>query len=149
MANYEIRKMTPLDIDDVMRIDVQSFSYPWTREIFEQELLHNHYAHYFVLENKEQMVGYVGLWIVEDDAQITNIAVLPDFRGKKLGEKLFRFAMQHALHEGAKRLSLEVRVSNKVAQNLYKKFGLVPGGIRKNYYTDNNEDALVMWVNLR
>src|SRR5690625_133472 len=148
MENYVIRKMTPIDIDDVLYIDLQSFSHPWTREVFEQELIHNNYAHYYVLESEKDTIGYVGMWIVEDDAQITNIAILPSYRGKKLGEKLFGFAMQHAIHQGAKRLSLEVRVSNVAAQNLYKKFGLVPGGIRKNYYTDNDEDALVMWVNL-
>jgi [ribosomal protein S18]-alanine N-acetyltransferase len=88
------------------------------------------------------------LWVIMDDAQITNIAVHPNFRGKRIGEALLRFAMQLSREMKAQRLSLEVRVSNHIAQSLYKKVGFEPGGIRKNYYTDNQEDALVMWVNL-
>ena len=100
------------------------------------------------MEYGEKIIGYVGMWIVIDDAQITTIAISPEYRRKKLGEKLFGFSLQTALAMGAKVLSLEVRVSNIPAQKLYRKFGLMPGGIRKNYYTDNDEDAIVMWVNL-
>lgn len=148
MAEFAIRKMMEQDIDYVMEVDVASFSEPWTYEIYIQELKKNNHAHYFVIEGNGAIIGYVGLWIVEDDAQITNIALLPAYRGYKIGEKLFGFAMSYAMQNGARRLSLEVRVSNIVAQKLYRKFGLVPGGLRKNYYPDNGEDALVMWVNL-
>ncbi|MEI3607744.1 ribosomal protein S18-alanine N-acetyltransferase [Pseudogracilibacillus sp. SE30717A] len=148
MAEFSIREMSSEDIKQVMKVDVASFTTPWTYEIYEQEVNHNKHAHYFVIEESENIIGYVGLWIVEEDAQITNIALLPQFRGYKIGEKLFGFAMQYAIQQGANRLSLEVRVSNIVAQKLYIKFGLVPGGIRKGYYPDNGEDALVMWVNL-
>lgn len=149
MAEFSIREMNINDIKDVMVVDNASFSMPWTKEIFVQEIDQNNYAHYFVIEeDKEKIIGYVGLWIVEDDAQITNIALLPTYRGYKIGEKLFGFAVQYAIKKGASRLSLEVRVSNIIAQKMYRKFGLVPGGIRKNYYSDNGEDALVMWVNL-
>lgn len=148
MAEFLIREMNKEDIDAVLEVDIASFSAPWSKEIYEQEVNHNHFAHYFVIEQDHEIIGYVGLWIVEEDAQITNIALLPKYRGYKIGEKLFGFAMQFALQQGASRLSLEVRVSNTIAQNLYKKFGLVEGGIRKKYYPDNGEDALVMWVNL-
>ncbi len=148
MAEFSIREMCSEDIDDVMKVDMASFTAPWPYEIYEQEVNHNNHAHYFVIKESKKVIGYVGLWIVEDDAQITNIALLPEFRGYKIGEKLFGFAMQYAIQQGANRLSLEVRVSNIVAQKLYRKFGLVPGGIRKKYYPDNGEDALVMWVNL-
>ena len=148
MAEFSIREMNEKDINGVMKVDLASFASPWTREIFEQEIHHNDHAHYFVIIGEEKIVGYVGLWIVEDDAQVTNIALLPTYRGYKIGEKLFGFAMQYAIQQGASRLSLEVRMSNVVAQKLYRKFGLVPGGIRKNYYPDNGEDALIMWVNL-
>jgi|SRR5690625_2429997 len=148
MAEFKIRKMSEEDIAQVLEVDIVSFPTPWTRELYEQELKNNSYAHYFVIEEGNNVIGYVGLWIVGEDAQITNIAILPDYRGYKIGEKLFGFAMQYAIKQGAQRLSLEVRVSNMIAQNLYKKFGLVNGGIRKNYYQDNGEDALVMWVNL-
>lgn len=148
MADLAIRKMELSDIDDVVETEKQSFSTPWPRDILHQELANNKYAHYYVMRFDQQLVGYAGMWHVIDDAQITNIAVIPAFRGRKLGETLFLHMLQQAVKMGAKRLSLEVRVSNIVAQRMYRKFGLVPGGIRKNYYTDNQEDAIVMWVNL-
>lgn len=143
-----IRKMELDDVDEAMKVDAASFSSPWPKEIFEQEIEKNDHAHYFVAVLDQVIIGYVGLWIIMDDAQITNIAIHPKYRGKKLGEKLFQFSCQHALYMGVKRLSLEVRVSNTIAQKMYRKFGLIPGGIRKNYYTDNGEDAVIMWVNL-
>jgi len=148
MAVFSIRDMLNDDIDAVMSVDQASFSTPWSREIFKREMNENKYAYYFVIEENDKIIGYAGLWIVEDDAQITNIALLPEYRGYKIGEKLFGFSVQFAIKKGASRLSLEVRESNLVAQRLYRKFGLVPGGIRKGYYPDNNEDAIVMWVNL-
>lgn len=148
MAEFSIREMEYDDIDAVMAIDRTAFLSPWSREIFEQELIDNKFADYFVIEEANNVVGYVGLWIVEDDAQITNIALLPRYRGYKIGEKLFGYSLQYAIRMGASRLSLEVRETNIVAQKLYRKFGLVPGGIRKGYYPDNNENAIVMWVNL-
>ncbi|MGM8365675.1 ribosomal protein S18-alanine N-acetyltransferase [Virgibacillus sp. W0181] len=148
MAQLVIRKMELDDIDNVMQVDAASFSSPWPKDVFQQEVSSNQHAHYFVALVDGMLIGYVGLWIVMDDAQITNIAVHPDYRGNNLGEKLFQYACQFAIKMMVKRLSLEVRVSNTVAQNMYRKFGLVPGGIRKNYYTDDGEDAVIMWVNL-
>lgn len=136
------------DIEQVMEVEKQSFTTTWSKEIFIQELAVNDHAHYFVVEIEERIIGYVGLWVVFEDAQITNIAIIPEFRGHKIGERLFRFVLQQAVKMGVERLSLEVRASNIIAQRLYRKFGLVPGGIRKNYYTDNQEDAIVMWVKL-
>jgi [ribosomal protein S18]-alanine N-acetyltransferase len=148
MAELTIRRMELADISQVVSVEIASFSSPWHAEIFNQELTENQHAHYFIIEINKKIIGYVGMWVVLDDAQITNIAILPGYRGNKLGEKLFRFALQQAVKMGVSRLSLEVRTSNIVAQKMYRKFGLVPGGIRKNYYTDNNEDAVVMWVNI-
>ncbi len=145
---YTIRKMRKEDIDEVYQIECQSFSAPWTKESLHYELDQNLFAKYIVVEHEKQVIGYCGLWVIMDDAQITNIAVHPNFRGKRIGEALLRFAMQLSREMKAQRLSLEVRVSNHIAQSLYKKVGFEPGGIRKNYYTDNQEDALVMWVNL-
>lgn len=148
MANFSIRKMNDTDIEKVMMIDSLSFPAPWTREIYEQEINKNDFAHYFVIEDDGDIIGYVGLWIVFEDAQITNIAVAPNYRGKNVGKKLFSFAMVFAMQKGAHFLSLEVRPSNEVAKNMYRSFGLQEAGIRKNYYPDNGEDAIVMWVNL-
>jgi len=143
-----IRKMEIADIDQVMEIDRASFPSPWPRYIFEQEISENDFAYYYVLEQDGKVLGYLGMWMILEDAQVTNIALLPEARGQKFGEQLFRHGVELAIRNGMQRLSLEVRVSNVVAQKLYRKFGLVPGGIRKNYYTDNNEDAIVMWVDL-
>jgi ribosomal-protein-alanine N-acetyltransferase len=148
MGELVIRKMEIVDVDQVMDVERATFATPWTTDIFYQEIVDNQHAHYFVMELDRQIIGYVGMWIVVDEAQITNIAVLPIFRGRNLGEKLFAYVIQQAILKGTVRLSLEVRASNTVAQNMYRKFGLVPGGIRKNYYTDNQEDAVVMWVSL-
>lgn len=143
------RKMTLADIDAVMKIDAESFATTWPRDIFERELTENHFSTYLVMEMNEQVIGYVGMWMIIDEAQITNIAVLPSYRGKQLGSYLFEQAIRVALSSRMAKLSLEVRVSNIRAQHLYRKFGLVPGGIRKNYYTDNQEDAVVMWVDFK
>lgn len=140
--------MVRKDIEEVYQIECQSFSSPWSKESLYYELEQNLFAKYFVVELDGNVVGYCGLWVIMDDAQITNIAVHPKYRGMKIGENLLRFTIQLSREMKAKRLSLEVRVSNHIAQSLYKKVGFSPGGIRKRYYTDNQEDALVMWVNL-
>lgn len=148
MAKLIIRQMSFIDVNAVSEVDHASFATPWPKETFLQEITKNDYAHYYVAELDHQVVGYIGMWIVIDDAQITNVAVLPKWRGYKIGEKLFQYACEQAIRMGSQRLSLEVRASNMIAQRMYRKFGLVPGGIRKKYYTDNQEDAIVMWVNL-
>ncbi|TRM11382.1 ribosomal-protein-alanine N-acetyltransferase [Lentibacillus cibarius] len=148
MAELVIRKVNSADIDDIVNVEQASFSSPWPKEIMLQEIVDNHHAHYYGMFLNGQMIGYAGMWHVIDDAQITTISVIPSFRGKKLGEKLFLYVIEQAMYMGAKRLSLEVRASNTTAQRMYRKFGLVPGGVRKNYYTDNQEDAIVMWVDL-
>lgn len=140
--------MTLQDLDRIIEIEQRSFTLPWSRSSFHQELTNNPYARYIVMEYDGQIIGYCGMWLVMDEAHITNIAVLPEFRGKKLGEALMKQAMALAREEGAKTMTLEVRVSNIVAQSLYRKLGFLNGGIRKRYYSDNQEDALVMWVKL-
>ncbi len=141
------RKMTLRDVKDVYEIEKQSFTLPWTKEAFEQEMLKNEFAYYVLAETDEGIVGFCGMWLVMDEAHITNIAILPSQRGKKLGEALMSAAMDTAKERGAKLMTLEARVSNLVALNLYRKLGFQNGGIRKGYYTDNQEDAIVMWVN--
>jgi ribosomal-protein-alanine N-acetyltransferase len=149
MAEVTIRPMNEQDLEGVLLVEKATFSTPWSKDIFYKEITENEYAHYFVMILDEKIIGYVGVWVVADDAQITNIAILPGYRGKKLGEKLFRYTIQKLIFMGVSRLSLEVRESNIAAQKLYCKFGLVPGGIRKNYYVDNQENAIVMWVNFK
>lgn len=143
-----IREMTEEDIDEVYEIESKTYSTSWSKKILTHEVVENKHAYYVVIEYDDKIVGFAGMWVVFDDAQVTNIAITPPYQGRKLGEKLFRYMLESAVVLGVERLSLEVRVSNIVAQNMYRKFGLVPGGIRKGYYSDNNEDAIVMWVNV-
>lgn len=142
------RRMTARDLDDVLRIERLSFTAPWSRNAFLGELTENHFSRYLLLRCDEQTVGYGGMWIIIDEAHVTNIAVDPAYRGRKLGERLMRRMMAEAIAEGARRMTLEVRVTNATAQNLYHKLGFREGGVRRGYYTDNREDALIMWADL-
>lgn len=129
--SYTIRQMTTTDIEQVLTVEESTFNAPWKSSVFCQELKENKFAHYFVYEYKGTVIGYCGLWVIVDQAQITNIAILAEHRGKKLGEKLLTYVIAYARLLGAKRLSLEVRVSNNIAQSLYRKLGFQAGGIRK------------------
>jgi [ribosomal protein S18]-alanine N-acetyltransferase len=142
------RNMTEEDLDQVLEVEVNSFATPWSKEAFFNELTKNQFARYLVVEVDQKVVGYCGVWIIVDEAHITNIALLPEYRGLKLGEALLSRIIDLARNMGALRVTLEVRVSNARAQALYRKFGFEDGALRKQYYTDNMEDALVMWVNL-
>jgi ribosomal-protein-alanine N-acetyltransferase len=142
------RFMREEDIDQVLEIEHASFTTPWSREAFYNELNMNKFALYIVIEIDQRVVGYCGVWIVIDEAHVTNIAILPEYRGRKLGEALMEKLFEVAKAMGAKTMTLEVRVTNYIAQSLYRKFGFQKGGLRKNYYTDNQEDAIVMWVKL-
>ncbi|GGH83389.1 ribosomal-protein-alanine N-acetyltransferase [Pullulanibacillus pueri] len=144
----QIREMTLEDVDGVYNVETKAFNNPWKREAFVNEIKNNQFATYFVAVDDDYIVGYCGVWLILDESHITNIAVLPNYRGYKIGETLLKKAMLFAKIGRAIRMSLEVRVSNEIAQNLYRKLGFQEGGIRRNYYSDNLEDAIVMWVNL-
>ncbi|WP_214484450.1 ribosomal protein S18-alanine N-acetyltransferase [Bacillus sp. SM2101] len=142
------RLMNVEDIDNVLKVEETSFATPWSKDIFLSEINNNKYAHYIVAEENGLVIGYCGAWLIIDEAHITNVALLPEYRGRKLGEAMLKQLVDFAKALGAKTMTLEVRVSNIIAQSLYRKLGFNDGGIRKNYYTDNQEDALIMWVNI-
>ncbi len=96
-------------------------------------------------ERARRVVGYAGLWLMVDEAHVTSIAVSPGYRGLGVGELLFLALMDLSREIGAQYMTLEVRVSNSLAQNLYRKYGFKETGVRRRYYSDNNEDALIMW----
>ncbi len=147
--NVTYRKMVSDDVPVVYEIEVTSFPVPWTLDSFYYEVHENQYAHYVLaIDENDNIIGFCGMWMVIDAAQITNVAVIEEARGRGIGEGLMREAMQIARLHGMEVMTLEVRVTNTVAQNLYRKLQFQDGGIRKGYYTDNWEDALVMWVNL-
>ncbi|MEZ0536594.1 ribosomal protein S18-alanine N-acetyltransferase [Caldicellulosiruptoraceae bacterium PP1] len=139
--------MTHNDIDEVYEIEVLSFSEPWSKTLFEDEL-ENELAHYFVYEESGKVIGYVGMYHILNEGHITNIAVNPDFRGKGIGKELLLHILKYAKENDIVALTLEVRKSNIVAQNLYKSFGFKEAGIRKNYYKNPTEDAVIMWLYL-
>ena len=141
--------MTSDDVESVYAIELATFPTPWTLDSFYYEVHENQYAYYLIaVDEDDSIIGFCGMWMVIDAAQITNVAVTEAARGRGIGEGLMREAMRIAREYSMDVMSLEVRVTNSVAQNLYRKLAFQDGGIRKGYYTDNGEDALVMWVNL-
>lgn len=143
-----IRRMTLQDIDSVMTVEKKSFTTPWSRQAFMTELVDNQFARYIVLDYSGRVIGYAGLWMIVDEGHVTNIAIDPDFRGNHLGERLLLALVSMCTAQGGSRMTLEVRVSNEIAKRLYQKLGFEGVGVRKGYYTDNHEDALIMWVDL-
>ncbi|EUJ59227.1 ribosomal protein S18-alanine N-acetyltransferase [Listeria fleischmannii] len=142
------RKAGEEDIDALLQIEHAVFSSPWSREAFLNEFKINQYAHYLLAVLDGEVVGYGGVWLVLDEGHVTNIAIHPDFQGNHYGEALLVALLDLAKQSGVTAMTLEVRVTNTRAQNLYRKYNFQNGAIRKRYYPDNGEDALVMWVNL-
>ncbi|MBI2845936.1 MAG: ribosomal protein S18-alanine N-acetyltransferase [Chloroflexi bacterium] len=141
------------DISEVLAIERQSFPNPWPASAYRYELAQNDRAQYFVARpslsypaEKGPVVGYGGFWLVTGEAHISTIAVHPDYRRTGLGELLLEAMIEHALSLGADLMTLEVRVSNGGAQGLYHKYGFRESGVRKEYYSDNREDALLMTI---
>jgi ribosomal-protein-alanine N-acetyltransferase len=134
------------DIPAVQLVENASFPIPWPANAFRHELTQNKNAHYLVAKEGDHIVGYAGLWLSLDEAHITTFAVLPEYRRRKIGERLLLSIFERAERLGAEWLTLEVRASNLPAQRLYEKYGFRPAGIRRRYYSDNNEDAIIMWT---
>ena len=145
MDEIWVRPMKSKDINQVLNIERLCFSTPWSHEAFKSEIEGNHCARYVVAEQEGKVRGYGGMWIILDEAHITNVAVHPDYRGIGIGEGIMKALINTAAHLKVEGMTLEVRVSNKVAQNLYEKLGFSGVGVRKGYYTDDGEDALIMW----
>jgi len=144
---YAISLMTLADVDEVVEIEKQSFPIPWSRAAFVDELTRNMRALYIAVRDESgTTVGYGGMWLVCDEAHVTNIAVRSDRRRQGVGTAVMIGLMGLAQSKGANRMTLEVRVSNRPAQELYSRLGFRPAGVRPRYYMDNREDALIMWL---
>ena len=139
-----IRPMTKRDINRVHEIEVQSFRTPWSKLSLLGEL-HNNVAHYYVAEEEGRVIGYGGMWLLFDEAHITNVAIAPEMRGRHLGRYLLCGMMAAAYERGAEKMTLEVRETNRVAQNLYYSFDFEKQGYRKRYYEDTGEGAYLLW----
>jgi ribosomal-protein-alanine N-acetyltransferase len=139
-----VEPMTLDDIPAVHRIERASFPVPWPDYAFRQEIESNRLAHYLVVRAGGQIVGYAGMWMMVDEAHVTTFAVLPDWRRRGIGGRLMLAMVRLAGELGARVATLEVRLSNVAARELYQRFGFRPVGIRPRYYSDNAEDALIM-----
>ena len=139
------RKMTADDVETVAEIEFKSFSLPWTLEDFWHEVL-NKDSESIVAEIDGKVVAYACVWISFDEADVANIAVAENFRGQGIGKKIFAEILRRVKLRGVNALTLEVRVSNTAAIKLYESFGLRSVGVRKKYYCNPEEDALIMWL---
>ena len=133
------------DITSILKISLLSFPEVWSRDSLEKEMLENKFARYLVAIADNMIVGYGGMWIIIDEAHITNIAVHPEYRSIGIGTTLLVGLLEACKKEAVTGMTLEVRRSNLIAQSLYKKLGFAEEGFRKAYYADNKEDAIIMW----
>lgn len=144
MKNIEIIKMEPKYIKDVYNLSKLCFKTPWSLDSLTLEFTGNSYSRYFLAVVDNDIVAFGGMWIIIDEAHVTNIAVHPDYRGLGIGDLILKEMINNCNRECVAFITLEVRALNKIAQNLYSKYGFSIAGIRKKYYADNNEDALIM-----
>ena len=142
--NVSIRRMTLDDLPVVTELDRISFSLPWPERSFRFELTENVASRCWVAEVDERVVAMLVGWMLVDEIHIATIATHPDFRRQGIARKLLSHALMRAMEEGAQSSFLEVRESNVAAQEMYRQFGYQPTGLRKRYYKDNDEDAILM-----
>jgi len=143
-----IRPMEIRDLDQIMAIEPIAFGrHHWSMQSFENELNNESGCYYTATTvNPGKLVGYSGFWLIGEEAHITTLAVHPDFQRQSIGERLLLNNILEAKRVGARWMTLEVRVSNERDQSLYFKYGFKSLGVRKSYYQDNDEDALVLWT---
>jgi ribosomal-protein-alanine N-acetyltransferase len=139
-----VDRMTVDDLAAVQEIERESFSTPWPPHAYRAELETNRLAHYIVARHGESVVGFAGVWLMVDEAHITTFAVRKTWRRQGVGERLLLALLDLSRARGAREATLEVRPSNHPARRLYEKYGFALVGVRPRYYTDDNEDALIM-----
>lgn len=139
------REMTLPDIEQVYAIECSCFTQPWSVESLIGELVRNDAAYYVVAEDDGKIVGYAGIWVLFDEAHMTNIAVIPEYRRRGIARSIILNMMQYGVSKGAVRMTLEVREFNYRAQNLYSSLDFKKVGVRKSYYSDTGENAFILW----
>ncbi|MGH2627269.1 MAG: ribosomal protein S18-alanine N-acetyltransferase, partial [Anaerolineales bacterium] len=140
----EVRSMTPADVPGVLAVEHEAFTTGWPPTAFERELSQNQLARYLVLCDGSRVVGFAGLWLMADQAHVVTVAVTPELQRQGYGRLLVHALLELALREGMAAATLEVRVSNAAARTLYGEYGFHEVGVRKRYYSDNKEDAVIM-----
>lgn len=142
----ELTRLRRRHLRKVLAIEARVYPRPWSMSLFLSELAQKSTRTYLVARHDGDVIGYAGMMFTGKEAHVTNIAVDPDFHGRKVGSRLLLTLVTEALARGADNISLEVRVSNGAAQSMYRKFGFNVAGVRKGYYIETNEDALLMVV---
>ena len=138
-----IDNLRPEDPPKLAELDKRCFAIPWSEKSFGDELK-NKMANYFIARDGDKVIGYAGFWEVYGEGDITNVAVDKDYRRQHIGSRLIEEMIRKAKSMNLELLTLEVRRSNIAAQGLYEKYGFEVLGVRKAYYSDNHEDALIM-----
>lgn len=144
-SRITVTPMRHRHLDAVVRIEGLAQPRPWTLRLFQDELERSG-RHYVVARTGSTVVGFAGVLMIADDGHVATVAVDPTRQGEKIATRLMLELVRGALDLGANQLTLEVRTSNARAQSLYRRFGFAPAGVRKAYYADNGEDAIVMWA---
>jgi [ribosomal protein S18]-alanine N-acetyltransferase len=137
-------RMKVEDLPAIHVIERESFSTPWPPQAYRQELEHNRLAHYIVARCGDEVVGFAGMWLLVDEAHVTTFATRAGWRRHGIGARLLLALLDLAVARGAHEATLEVRPSNLPARHLYERYGFKVVGLRPRYYSDNNEDALIM-----
>lgn len=136
------------DVSAISEIESACFAVPWSFEMLYSDIVDSVVADYFAARDEHgKILGFCGMYDVAEEAHITNIAVLPDYRGRGIAGQLVAAMIKNAQAHGCRAVTLEVRVGNEAAIRLYRRYGFVTEGMRKRYYSDNGEDALIMWLN--
>lgn len=144
MAEVELTRMRRRHLRKVLSIEGRVYPRPWSMGLFLSEIAQKNARSYLVARHQNEVVGYCGMMLLLGEAHITNIAVDPEHQGRKIGSRLLLAQMTEAIARGCNTVSLEVRVTNTAAQAMYAKFGFSATGVRKGYYIETKEDALVM-----
>lgn len=145
MADLIVRRAEAKDAESIEELEQICFSQPWSYDSIYHELAANKLSFYLVAETEGKTVGYAGIWKIGDEGHITNVAVAPEHRRKRIGDTLVAVLIEVTEEDGIRSHTLEVRKSNQAAIRLYEKHGFKTEGERKSYYKDNGEDALIMW----
>lgn len=138
-----LREMEAADIQTVSELEDRCFTQPWSEQMIYEDFVANRRARFYVADDSGQVIGYIGIWKVTDNIHITTIAVDPDARRRGVATNLVRHVIEQQAEVG-RPVTLEVRLSNRAARRLYESLGFVVTGRRKNYYSDNHEDAIIM-----
>lgn len=147
MTATRVARMKLEDVEHVSRLERRCYALPWSSSAYVTEL-GNPKAYYTVARDADDdVVGYAGMWVVMDELHITTIAVDPSYQGRRIGERLLIDLIEEGISRGALRATLEVREHNTAARNLYLKYAFGDVAVRKKYYCDNNENAVIMWAN--